>query len=94
MKYAVRYSTPGEEREPRRTRFVTLRMAKRKEKALKAHGHVTKLIPRSSLVENNKVLRVARRRTNISNHWKFITAKDGSMRCIKNGSVLSVQKLP
>lgn len=103
MKYAVEYSTPGEEREERRTRFVGLSMAKKKQEALEHHGHTTRLMPKSELNEPPKgTVGPSIMDRDVINHWKFIPKfhmEDGEkvfdgLYCMKNGGRFPLHKLP
>lgn len=103
MKYAIEYSNPGEEREARRTRFVSLKMAKKKKEALEAHGHATRMMPRSELNEAPRgTVGPGIMDRDVINHWKFIpkfVMEDGEkvfdgLYCMKNGGRYPLHKLP
>lgn len=84
MKYAVRYTSPNGR--VRRTRFVSLRMAKIKEKTLKDFGFITDLIPRSEYTEKIYIRRtVDPRRHNLGTTWSFVPFATGLMH-LKDGS--------
>ena len=95
-KTAVKYWTPGENREPRRTRFLSSdNMVKKKKEALEAHGHMTALIPKSEYPdEPEHKLRPSIMNRDVINHWAFHITSNGSMICIKNGSQHPLHKLP
>lgn len=95
MKYAVKYWNPGEERDPRRTRFVSLSTAKDKRDGLEEYGHETQMIPKSEFPEPKPhSLRPSIMNKDVANHWKFIHTSDGSLICIKNGGQYPLHKLP
>lgn len=84
MKYAVRYTSPNGR--VKRTRFVSLRMAKIKEEALKNFGFTTDLIPRSEYIEKITIRRtVDPRRHNLGTTWSFVPSVTGVIH-LKNGS--------
>jgi len=103
MKYAVEYWNDDEERSARRTRMVSLKMAKKKKQALEHHGHKTRLMPKSEFPDEPKhTLGPSIMNRDVINHWKFIpkfVLEDGEMFyngmiCVKNGSHFPLHKLP
>ena len=103
MKYAVEYWDVGEDRDPRRTRMMSLKMAKRHKNALEHYGHETRLMPKSELPdEPTHSLGPSIMNRDVINHWKFIPkflVEEGEMIyngmiCVKNGQHHPLHKLP
>ena len=108
MKYAVEYWNEGEDREPRRTRFISLSTAKKKKKMLeKDWGHKTRMIPRNELPDEPKhTVGPSIMNRDVINNWQFINDVENrdevprekpiytGMICVKNGGQYPLHKVP